>query len=526
MLGLLVMLLAASGFAYPGFGGGRGLLRVNNAQVEPEAGLTFSLHGLARSADFPSADTPATRGWVADLIAPELSYAPVVTKYMGLELYGSWGGIFQVPASAESEDYAYSTHDLKAGGKLSVPILPVLKLGTTASYAFQSRRQKEGWTVLDPAALPLATGLTWNWLATWHLQDIHAAAPNVLLSYGKSRNRRSPEDNETRYGVGLELQERGFGLFVEALSQQPDDRSGGMFDTRYGHLHITPGLAVGTSSSALLKLGYTFSVGGDALDAKPPNEFILGLGLTTPFGRRPPRQYGQVVGVVTDVNTGLPVVATIAFPDMPEMAALLADANTGTFKVDKAPAGAVMIEVGAAGYVKQTVPLAVEANKAVAREFRLRPLKAYGAIAGTVVDAATGAPMAARIEFPGSTLDPTQADPDAGAFKVEKVQTGVYTVTAGAENYLKSTIPLAVEENKLAVASFRLLRGGPASPAAPAETAVVVSGKVYDKATGGPLPATVTVSQVGTVAFVTDTMTGLYMAQLLPGAYSLAAEAA
>ena len=112
--------LPALVFAYPGFGGGKGLFRVQNAMVEEEAGLTISLHALARNADFVGAE-PAKSAWIADLIAPELSYAPIVTKYVGLELFGSWGGVFQIPKSADSTAFAMGSHDLKAGAKLSVP---------------------------------------------------------------------------------------------------------------------------------------------------------------------------------------------------------------------------------------------------------------------------------------------------------------------------------------------------------------------------------------------------------------------
>ena len=74
------------------------------ALVEKEAGLTVSLHSLTRNADFyTSGDAPNSSGWIADLIAPELSYAPIVSSDFGFELFGSWGGAVQKPESQTSD---------------------------------------------------------------------------------------------------------------------------------------------------------------------------------------------------------------------------------------------------------------------------------------------------------------------------------------------------------------------------------------------------------------------------------------
>ena len=515
VLALLMAMLPALVFAYPGFGGGRGLFRVQNALVESEAGLTVSLHALARNADF--ADMDSTDGWVGDLIAPELSYAPIATRYVGLELFGSWGGQFQYPMSPIVEEFASGLHDLKAGGKLSIPVIPVLKLGGTASYTFSGRRSSTpskdpDWDVLDPEGLPYdaSAKLAWSGLATLQLRDVLLTAPNVTVNYGKVAGL-------TQYGAGVELQGEGFCVFLEALSQQSDSVSGGIFDTEVGHIHVTPGIAIGDATSGFLKAGYTFSFGYDASGRKKqPNEIILGFGFATPFGKHTPPEYGRIVGVVTDASTGAPLAATVAFPDYPKRAKMTADAGTGIFKAMKVPAGAVTVEVSAEGYSKQAVPLAVEIDQVVNYAFQLRPLKNYGTIAGTVVDAVSSAPMAARIEFPGSRIQPTNSDAAAGAFRVDRVETGVYTLTASADPYIKSTIVLAVEEGKLATATFKL---------APAATAVDVTGKISDRKTDGPLAATVTVPEAGSAVFNTDPATGVYKAQLMPGAYSMVVEA-
>jgi outer membrane protein OmpA-like peptidoglycan-associated protein len=499
LLALLVAVLPALVLAYPGFGGGKGLFRVQNAMVEEEAGLTISLHALARNADFIVHDTTKS-GWVADLIAPELSYAPIVTKYVGLELFGSWGGIFQPPTSVPDTSFVWGSHDLKAGGKLSIPIIPVLKIGGTANYTFKYRDTTKGF--LDREALPYSADdpLAWSALVTLQFQDISPSAPNLIVNYGKVAGK-------TQYGAAIELQGTGFGLFLEGVSLQ---NGTDIFGTTDGHLHLTPGVVLGNANEGFLKVGYTFSSG--TMDGvKQPNELLLGLGFATPFGKHKPAMYGTITGTVTNASTGAPVVATVAFPDNPKMAAITTGTD-GIFEAKKAPVGAVTVEVSADGYNKQAVPLAVEENQVTNYQFKLRPLKTYGTIAGTVIDAVTNAPMAARIEFPGTSLVPVNADPTTGAFKVDKVETGVYTLTANADKYVPATITMAVEDNKLATATFKL---------SPAEAAVAVTGRVSDKKTDASLGATVTFDNT---VFNTDPATGVYKAQLMPGSYTVVVE--
>jgi outer membrane protein OmpA-like peptidoglycan-associated protein len=380
----------------------------------------------------------------------------------------------------------------------------VLKIGGTANYTF-GYRDTTGF--LDREALPYSADnkLAWSGLVTLQFQDVLSSAPNLIINYGKVAG-------QTQYAAAVELQGTGFGLFLEGVSLQPS--GAGIFNTDNGHLHITPGVVLGGASSSFLKVGYTFS-SGKVNGVKQPNEIILGLGIATPFGARKPAMYGQIVGTVTNASTGVPVAAaTVAFPDNPKMATITTGAD-GIFQTKKAPVGAVTVEVSAEGYNKQAVPLAVEEGNVINYEFKLRPLKTYGTIAGTVVDAVTNAPMAARIEFPGTSLAPVNADAVMGAFKVDKVETGVYTLTASADKHVPATITLAVEDNKLATATFKL---------SPAEAAVTVTGKVSDKKTGDGLAATVTVPEASNAVFNTDPSTGIYKAQLMAGSYTMIVE--
>ena len=457
VLVLITVLLPALLLAYPGFGGGKGLFRVQNAMVEQEAGLTVSLHALARNAEFVGAE-PAKSGWVADLIAPELSYAPIVTKYVGLELFGSWGGAFQSPKSNATDGFVWGFHDLKAGGKLSVPVLPVLKLGGSASYTFIGRESSDplkkdpDWIVLDPEGLPYnaSSRLAWSGLVTLQLQDVLLPLPNLIVNYGKVAEL-------SQYGAAAEFHGKDFCVFVEALSQQSDSGSDGMFDTRHGHIHLTPGIAVGSPSSVFLKVGYTLSFGGESPGGRQPNELIVGLGCATMLGKGTRREYGRIVGAVSDAATGAPLAATVTFPDHPELSRLTTDARTGLFKAAKVPVGAVTVEAGAEGYESQTVPLMVENRKQATATVKLPRAVTAVEFTGRVSDRKTGAALAATVSIPEADSAVLKTDPATGIYKA-RLMPGDYSIVVESPDYLKQTAWVLVERDKPVAMDFQLVK--------------------------------------------------------------------
>jgi outer membrane protein OmpA-like peptidoglycan-associated protein len=457
-LALMMAALPALLFAYPGFGGGKGLFRIQNAMVGKEAGLTVSLDALARNAEFyPPEDAPNSSGWIADLIAPELSYVPIATKYIGLELFGSWGAAFQTPKSATANGHVWGFGDLKAGGKFSVPALPVLKLGGSASYTFIGRKSSDplnkdpDWVALDPEGLPYdaSSRLAWSGLATLQLQDVLLPLPNVIVNFGKVAGL-------TQYGAAVEYQGKDFCVFMEALSQQSDGVSGGVFDTEYGHIYLTPGIAIGSPTSAFLKVGYTFSFGGESLGGRQPNELIIGLGSATPFGRLVQREYGQIVGAVTDAGTGAPLAATVTFPDHPKLGRLATDARTGLFKAMKVPAGAVTVEASAEGYESRTVPLMVESNSAATATIELLRAIAPVEVTGRVSDRKTGEALAATVMVPEADSAVFNTDPATGVYKT-RLMPGAYSMVVESPGYLKQIASVLVERDKPLARDFRLV---------------------------------------------------------------------
>ncbi len=484
LLTLAAVALPVLLFAYPAFGGGKGLFRIQNAMVEPDAGLTVSLHGLIRYADFGTpAIVPDRKGWIADVIAPELSYAPLVTQQLGLELFGSWGATFQKPKSDTAGGLASGCGDLKAGLKLSLPVLPVLKLGGSASYTLKPHEVRSDWQVLDPSALSQSARLAWCGLVTLQFQDITTPAPNLILNAGRHFDRLSPEKSDNYYGVAAEMQGAGFALFAEAFLTRPDilpdgSRNREFLDTRYGLLSLTPGIVIGSPASAFLKVGYSFCLGGESLGVKPANELLVGLGYATPFGRRLRHEYGQVVGTVADATTGSPLAATVAFPDHPKLGRLVTDARTGSFKAMKIPAGPVTVEASAPGHESQRVPLMVRDGEAASATLSLPRTVTPVGVTVTVSDRATGKPLPATVLAPEAGSAVFTSDSMTGIYRAS-LMPGAYSLTVESPGYVRRQASILVERDKPLARDFQLV----------AEKMVITLHGVYfdfDKATIKP----------------------------------------
>lgn len=493
---IAVAALAATSAAYPGIGGGRGLFRVQNALVQDDAGLTISLDAIGRNPAFPESGDKA---WVADLIAPELNYAPLATRWVGAELFASWGGIFQYPENPGGSGFLWGLHDLKAGAKLSIPVIPVLKLGGIVDYTFLEREDKQ-WA--HPEALPMADGLGWKALATLQLQDLALSLPNLFVNYSEA-------DETATYGAGVELAAESFALFAEAQSVQPEG-SDGIFDTDNGTFRLTPGVAFGTGTSGTtLKAGYTFAWGERAA-----NELLLGLIIATPFGRRAPPEFGVIAGKVIDQRTGDGIQARVSFPESPGLAPMTTDAN-GVFSLEKVRTGVVVVEAEADGYHGQAVPVSVEAGAVAQHEFELRPLVTYGTLAGKVVDDNTGRPLAATISILDTDLPPDTVGIATGAWRMDNVPAGIYQVRASSPGYFAAVQTVNVGADQVATADFRLKLLTETS---------TITGKVFDRKSDEPLEAVVSFVKSFVPPETTDRSTGVYSAEIPVGAYTVRVE--
>ncbi len=497
---LAVIVAAVPAFAYTGFGGGRGLFRVQDAQTE-EAGLNAALHIIGRNPAYNDSSGTQKKGYIGDLLAPTLHYTPISSRYVGAEIFATWGGIFQYAPGIREQVYDIGVHDLKAGAKISIPYLPVLKLGGMASYTFIFRDQTRTW--IDPLAIPADT-FSWAGLATLRFQDLVPSLPNLHINYGKAGNR-------TNYGAGVELAAEGLALFAELTSRQGPN-SNGIFDTDNGLVRLTPGITFGSRRGLALSLGYTFS-----LSDQVPNEVIFGLNVATPFFRRAPVVYGEFSGKVIDASSRAPLAALVEFPDNPKLKPLAVDAS-GLFLLKKLPTGVLKVRVTAEGYRQLETFVNVEAKPKEPVLFELYPLVTYGTLAGAVTDAKTGKPLAATVTFAEGGIEPVSSNPNTGAFRKDNIPVGTYTITASAEGYFPSTVTIQIRENQITSQTFTLN---------PLTVKSVLTGTVTDRGTEQPLAARIILRDATTGNTVTEVNTepgtGVYVIEAPVGAYSVTA---
>jgi outer membrane protein OmpA-like peptidoglycan-associated protein len=501
---ILTFVTVMSAFAYTGFGGGRGLFRVQDAQTE-EAGLNVALHLIARSPSYNDSAGVSKKGYIGDLLAPTLHYTPVSSRYLGAEIFATWGGIFQYAPGIRDQfyDYDLGLHDLKAGAKLSVPYLPVLKLGGMASYTFLFRDQTRAW--IDQTAVPVDT-FTWAGLATLRFQDLAPSLPNLHINYGRA-------GAWTNYGAGLELAAEGLAIFAELTSRQGAN-SNGIFDTDNGLVRLTPGVTFGSRRGLALSLGYSFS-----LSEGIPNEVIFGLNIATPFFRKPPVVLGEFSGQIIDASRRTPVSAQVEFPDNPKLKPLSVD-QSGLFRLQRLPVGVLKVRVTAEGYRPLETFVNIEEKAKEPIMFELYPLITYGTLAGTIIDGKTGKPIAGRVSFSEAGVEPVTADPNTGAFRRDNIPVGTYTITATAEGYFPATVTIQINENQITTQQFLLN---------PTTVKSVITGTVTDRGTGAALAARITVKDARTGTVFTEVQndpgTGVYVVEAPVGTYSVTAQA-
>ncbi len=491
-------------YAYTTMGGGKGLLRVQDAQTA-EAGLSFGFHLIGRN---PGVNDQ--KGYMLDLLAPEIHFTPFTTRYVSGEIFASSGGIFQaVPNKDTQSETAWPEmkagfRGINAGVKLSVPYLPVLKLGGSAAYTFLFPEYDPAeW--LAPSAVPVET-LNWSILTTLRFQDLLPALPNLLFNYGKL-------GSWNFYGAGLELGGEKLSIFTEISIHQPPTSSG-IFDREQGFIRLTPGINLGSPQGSSFSLAYTFGL-SDAV----PNEVIMGLKIASPLFRKAQMAKGDLAGKVVDASVKKPLVATVEFPDKPRMKPLVTD-SSGLFLIKKLPAGVVKIKVTAEGYHPLVTFVNVDPTRKEPVLFEMNPLVTYGILAGLVTDAKTGKPVLARITFAEPGIEPIDVDPNTGAFRRDNIPVGTYTVTASADGYFPMTVTIQIEENRITNQSFALN---------PLAVKSIVTGTVTDRGTGAPLPARILFKETKTGVVVaevnTESATGVYAAEVPVGVYAVSVSA-
>jgi hypothetical protein len=211
-------------------------------------------------------------------------------------------------------------------------------------------------------------------------------------------------------------------------------------------------------------------------------------------GSIPCNGYGTLAGTVTDALTGLPFAgATVSYAG-----ASTVTNSSGAYNLAKAPLGTYQLTAAAGGYSSQSQSVTVNPATTTAQSFSLAPLP--GSISGVVSDARTGLPLSgATVSYSGG-----QAVTDAaGAYSIDPVAEGSYSVSAAANGYADQAQSVSVGPGQSVAQNFAL---GPAGVGN-------VVGQVTDAYTGLPVGGA-TVRHLGEQT--TSDSSGMYSLNALP----------
>jgi hypothetical protein len=188
-----------------------------------------------------------------------------------------------------------------------------------------------------------------------------------------------------------------------------------------------------------------------------PWQIVLGIDFPASAGRAAQALIlGGIAGMIKDRDNQVPMKGMITFPGS-DLPGLVSD-NMGTY-VSQLPPGEYKIHIYANGYRWLERRIQVEPGKTIKWDLTLK--RKLGSIAGRVVDAATGAPLAATLSFAGTSIPVLEADPATGAFETQ-VPPGKYRLSASAPGYQSQEFEYTVKDKTEIKQDFPLQSLSPA----------------------------------------------------------------
>jgi outer membrane protein OmpA-like peptidoglycan-associated protein len=169
--------------------------------------------------------------------------------------------------------------------------------------------------------------------------------------------------------------------------------------------------------------------------------------------KAPPVTTGTVSGMITEVEEGEAVEATVSFPGT-AIADVTSDPVTGFYSATL-PAGSIPITVAASGYKAASATVVLEAGQDVVVDFSLEPQAGLGQIAGTVTEFENGDPLLATISVMLEDTTISFESTEDGIFQFD-IPEGTWTVKAEADDYKASSDVVVIEADQTAIIDFVL----------------------------------------------------------------------
>lgn len=453
---LLVVVLACGlvsvASALPGWTGGRGLFRIQDARSEGNWNGSLMVQGMMATWTYDRIAEPWRIGMSEDtkLFADDVTAVVSISPIKWFEVF-CWSGATIEYTTVPEDSVFWGYHNLAPGAKLSIPVLPVAKLGVMGTYSMYPNFDdfRGGWR-WGKFALPFVNGIGWTGLATL---DISKKLPLLHINYGQAtdEDEAGTRIKYTTFGGALEYQVSKLDLFAEFVSVQT---SSSLFDNA-GRMYLTPGIKVGYLRPLVLQAGVSLGL----TDSVAPLEFTAGLGLSGRLFKPCKPKWGAVAGRVYDAKTGQALAATVCFPTLAKPAPLTTERTTGRFAAKGVGPGDVLVRVTASGYVPAEKSVMVTAGRTANVEFALEREVTTGTIVGRVTDPSTGNSLAATVELTGTSIPPARTDAD-GNYRFENLAAREYTLRTSAEGYLTATATATVRPREQTRADFELVKAG------------------------------------------------------------------
>lgn len=426
----------------------------------------IALVGACTSSDNPSDPGPTT-GTIAGVVTDAVTGAPlsgatVVTQPATTTATTNAQGAYTIPSISTG---AYSITASRAGyNSNSTNAVAVAALTVTVNLALTPQggsitgvvTDASNGTPLSGATIttqPATSAATTNAQGAYTISNVTAGAYTVTAS----RTGYAPNSAAVGVSVGLSatanlvltpLPGSVTGVVSDAVTGAP--LSGATVTTQ------PPTSTVTTNAQGVFTIGgvpagaYTvtatrasYSPNSTAAVVAPGQTATANLALT-PIP-------GTISGVVTDASNGTPLAgATVSTQPATSTATTSAQ---GAYTISNVPPGNYTVTATRAGYNPNSVAAAVVSSQTTTSNVPLTPLP--GSITGVVTDAANGALLAGATvsTVPATTTVTTNAQ---GAYTINTVPPGNYTVTATRTGYSPASGPTTVSPGQAATRNLAL----------------------------------------------------------------------
>jgi hypothetical protein len=438
------VLIPAEATRYPILGG-PGLVHVQSAKVSPGFGFRSINAITSRNAkDLNNGDTTGNSYidiWSHNAVA----YSPM--KGLGLMINGlGHGEKWSYSNSSSGDDATLGCPGDVAvsakyclnlqGGKIDLALMPTV----TIPMGNQGTAADGEPLVDDPASQTGKVDFGAKALADFNMGRTTLYANIGMLTRGNERI-QLPLGLAAEYGISSK-----FSAFLEAsgemrMGTESDSVSRDWYPKGVGYdrndYRITPGIRYVPFDFLALNLSADIGLS----DVAAPWQVILGIDFPAAAGRAAQALIlGGIAGMIKDRDNQVPMKGMITFPGS-DLPGLVSD-NMGTY-VSQLPPGEYKIHIYANGYRWLERRIKVEPGKTIKWDLTLK--RKLGTIAGKVMDAATGAPLAATLSFAGSSIPPFNTDPATGAFETQ-VPPGKYRLSAQASGYQSQEFEYTIKD--------------------------------------------------------------------------------